>query len=698
MSNIFSTPIDTSAPSLVFPRRNGEVGVPQGVPTSAPLQTNSFYSNMLVENQDCAVWTHPYSVWLSKNSNFGLAMHYAPNSSKVFGQGSPPQYFYSPTGVQLIVLLLADFAQRPRFSLYNLSKFAATARFQSTTVKDSYLDCPLVQGMGFVTGVYYNSIPQFKSAVGFRDVRGLTSPRTGVNKYQVVLNDGLTWLLYVTLPRGQSLKLALKDGNTIVSSNLVDGAAVQFCYASGVRTEAYDQAAGCYVTNGGVSAFVLNNMIVYSFGYNTKGGSGVPLVFALPHQVASLHRAVLGAKTEIALPTTSKGVAVGFLTNTLTMVETMPTFSWAPFTTIPGKKANYSAKALAAIRAAAERETNDDVVGMSNVDSMYASGKILDKYAMVLYVCSDILKDQGLTQRLLPKMKLAIDRFANNQQQFGLFYDTAFKGLVSSATGNADYGNGHYNDHHFHWGYHIHAAAVTAYVDKKNGGSWASGVRQWVNTLVRDVANPTTTDPHFPVSRLFDFYHGHSWAKGLYASADGKDEESSSEDYHHMYGIYLWGQIINDVPMTQRAGLALAIMRRSMNLYMLFANDNVVQPRAFIPNRVSGILFENKLDHTTYFGSATEYIQGIHMLPITPCSLYVRGPAFVEQEWRLKLEGLVRGLNDGWKGILMLNAALFDPNQAFDFFNSPLFNWGWLDNGMLRTWSLAYCAGVGAAS
>ena len=45
-----------------------------------------------------------------------------------------------------------------------------------------------------------------------------------------------------------------------------------------------------------------------------------------------------------------------------------------------------------------------------------------------------------------------------------------------------------------------------------------------VNTLVRDASNPSTNDGYFPVSRSFDWYHGHSWAKGLFDSGDGKDQ------------------------------------------------------------------------------------------------------------------------------------------------------------------------------
>ncbi len=89
-------------------------------------------------------------------------------------------------------------------------------------------------------------------------------------------------------------------------------------------------------------------------------------------------------------------------------------------------------------------------------------------------------------------------------------YVTGDKGL--------DFGNTLYNDHHFHYGYHILAAAIIGYLDPQ----WLDANKAYVDTLVRDVANPSHEDKYFPMWRSFDWYHGHSWAHGLYASMDGK--------------------------------------------------------------------------------------------------------------------------------------------------------------------------------
>jgi endo-1,3(4)-beta-glucanase len=54
----------------------------------------------------------------------------------------------------------------------------------------------------------------------------------------------------------------------------------------------------------------------------------------------------------------------------------------------------------------------------------------------------------------------------------------------------------------------------------------------------------------------------------------------------------------------------LAIQARSLSSYFLMEEDNTIQPAEFIGNKADGIMFEDKVDHTTYFGLNIEYIEG----------------------------------------------------------------------------------------
>ena len=138
----------------------------------------------------------------------------------------------------------------------------------------------------------------------------------------------------------------------------------------------------------------------------------------------------------------------------------------------------------------------------------------------------------------------------------------------------------------------------------------------------------------------------------------------------------------------------LSVMARSLGQYYLYTADNKVQPSNFVRNKVAGILFENKCDHTTYFGANIEYIQGIHMLPLLPSTKFTRRTAFVKEEWETWFDkGRAAKVEGGWKGILHANLATIDPRAAWEFFTDKSFDPAWLDGGASLAWYLAYSAG-----
>lgn len=58
-----------------------------------------------------------------------------------------------------------------------------------------------------------------------------------------------------------------------------------------------------------------------------------------------------------------------------------------------------------------------------------------------------------------------------------------------------------YNDHHFHYGYMITAAAVVA----KHRPEWAREYYERVLLYIRDIANPSLDDEFFPMYRQKDW-------------------------------------------------------------------------------------------------------------------------------------------------------------------------------------------------
>ncbi|KAM9903074.1 hypothetical protein OXX69_008066 [Metschnikowia pulcherrima] len=359
----------------------------------------------------------------------------------------------------------------------------------------------------------------------------------------------------------------------------------------------------------------------------------------------------------------------------------------------------YTADQIELIKKAAVDELNDVDIKSSllKYNSQYEMGKAVDKYAYLMYVLHDVVKAEKLADEVLLSLKEYFLSYREHESKPALFYDTKLKGVTSEAAFEGegyDYGSGYYNDHNFHYSYIIHAAALVGHLDSMKGGTWAKENEEFINTLVRDVANPSEKDEFFPVFRSFDWFQGHSWAHGITGVPDGKDLESTSEDVHFSYAMKLWGKVIGDKSMEARGDLMLKIQTESFGEYFLYEDDNKVVPSELLRNKVTGIFFENKIDYATWFGSRPEYIHGIQMIPVTPALGSVRSATFAQQEWSQILDKIVYEKVDlPWKGILNANRVLFDPSASWNYFANPNFNYlSDMDGGQSRAWALAYAA------
>jgi endo-1,3(4)-beta-glucanase len=678
-----------------------------------PIQTNKFYANFFLGTQGNPVWTHPYHlVWAKGNGetgSFGMAISHTERQQFAFGppeSGNTPQYFISPLGIYHMVLSAAELGQDTVLSAEELTAFSVYANLAPSSNSRVIMSLPVVQGMGLVTAIYNDARPVIRSGVFFRTF-DYVSVSDGTYKWRVTLNDNSHWLLYVTPLASSGI-----PPFTLVDSSMISGppgfiGMIQVAKnpSADVGEEAFDSAAGAYAANATISGSVDGAAGSYTLAWG-KGGvqSKTLLMYALPHHVESFDQQTKGALRDIRLVTTTKGYAQAILANKMTMLENdLPdSIGFAPWAKNPSggsggtENVNLGTEALALVNSVGQAELGQDFNQQTRLNSMYYSGKGLAKFATVLYTMSNIAGNRELAASGLVKLKDAFNVFVNNTQPEPLVYDTVWKGVVSSATytkgdPGLDFGNTLYNDHHFHYGYFVYAAAVIGYLEP----AWLDqgSNRAWVNTLVRDYANPVT-DEFFPFQRAFDWFHGHSWAKGLFESGDGKDQESTSEDTFATYALKMWGRVIRDPNMEARANLQLAVQARSIRNYFLLTSDNQNQPPQFLPNKVTGILFENKIDHTTYFGANTEFIQGIHMIPLNPSSAYTRPKQFVQEEWDTYFSnGRVDQVQGGWKAILYANYALINPQRAYEFFADPNFSTQ-LDGGASRTWYLAYTASL----
>ena len=332
----------------------------------------------------------------------------------------------------------------------SLTAFSANANLVPSNASSPAISFPLAQGMGFVTAIYNSVQPIIFSSVIFKTVTSVASPKTGVTKYKLVLEDETTWLLYATASNNTGLGLTATSNTRLEAAGAFSGT-IQVAKNPGdvaSQETSYDTSAGAYPTGASLSASVNGGSAAYSLKW-TKGGIDAPLMmFALPHHIESLDEATAGNKTSIQLQTTVKGLATGVIGDSWTVIEPdLPvTIGFAPWNATSGSTQAISADAQNKINTAGASELSQDMATLSNLDSMYYSGKILSKFATAIYAVHDLSGNTGLAEAGLAKLKDAYARFANNTQQFPLVYESAWGGVVSTASyvendSGVDFGN-----------------------------------------------------------------------------------------------------------------------------------------------------------------------------------------------------------------------------------------------------------------
>ena len=612
VGNIFAV-IDGAAPPPQVAQRSDHPVPRLGIASrSKKLDTNKFYANFFLGTQASTSFTHPYSVAWAKGTggtgSWGLSVSHIERSQLAFGSGNPAPYFINPIGIQSILLSASELNTSTSLTTDSQEAFSVNVNLAPSSGKAPVITFPLCQGMGFVTGVYSAATPRVESSISFSNVTYVGLVASGSTyKYRAVLADNTIWLIYMTTSQSGYPGNAL----TLTNPRLLQGAAgfngfIQVAKKQADKQDSeslYDASAGAYAVSATISGSTSGTSGTYGLSWTKQGiANRTLLMYALPHHVDVIDRSTAKV-TDMQLQTTTKGLATAVIGDSWTLVEpNLPVdMGFAPWSPSSRGVSSVSAAAAQLINKAGESELSQDMHAQSYLDSMYYSGKALAKFAAAIYSVNDVVGNKTLATAGLQKLESAFAVFVNNTQIYPLVYESAWGGVVSSGTyktGDAglDFGNTYYNDHHFHYGYFVYAAAVIGYLDP----SWLDkgSNKAWVNLLVRDFAN-SASDAYFPFSRSFDWFHGHSWAKGLFESGDGKDQESTSEDAMASYAVKMWGRTTGNKAMESRGNLMLAMQARSFQKYFLYSSTNTIQPAQFIGNKVSGIVSAERRANAT---------------------------------------------------------------------------------------------------
>ncbi len=293
-------------------------------------------------------------------------------------------------------------------------------------------------------------------------------------------------------------------------------------------------------------------------------------------------------------------------------------------------------------------------------DDTYWTGKGLGRAARIAEI-ADQVGNIAVRDKALAAMKKTMNDWftASSGETKHLFYYNKDWGTLIGY--GASYGSDQeLNDHHFHYGYFVAAAATLAKFDP----AWASSSQYggMVNMLIKDANNYDRTDTMFPYFRDFDIFAGHDWASGHGSFASGNNQESSSEGMNFAGALIQWGQATGNTAVRD-AGVFIYTTQASAIDNYWFDTDNANFPAAFGHSTV-GMVWGDGAAYATWFAADPEKIQGINQLPITGNHLYLGyKPAYNKTNYAevVRNKG---GQPAYWQDILWEFLALGDPDTA----------------------------------
>ncbi|TFD88008.1 1,3-beta-glucanase [Cryobacterium lactosi] len=297
-----------------------------------------------------------------------------------------------------------------------------------------------------------------------------------------------------------------------------------------------------------------------------------------------------------------------------------PTLDWSVPTVTPS-----GALDLAALggddRERLADQVRADVAGTTTFAAdTYFGGKSLYRAANLLEVARQVGADDAVTA-LTDRLSAALDDWMDPdgcavRTERCFVYDPDARGLVGLAT---SFGSEEFNDHHFHYGYFLYAAAVVAAENPDLAGRWAPVL----NLLAADLATSGGSD-YFPDRRVFDAYAGHSWASGTSPFGDGNNQESSSEAVTAWNGLALWADVSSQAGLATEAGWMLSNEAASSLAY--WTDFDLADPvYAGFDHTVTSLVWGGKRDYATWFSAEPSAMLGILVLPMSPVADYLGG-------------------------------------------------------------------------
>ena len=630
------------------------------------MPTNAWWQNLLITHIDSGNYngktaTFPYAQWPATNGK-GFTVTYFGDQP---GDRDVAANSITLSGAKDISLTINETITSRE--IVDHSDLGVRLRFNKS---GGDMTVNLVQGMGFNSGIFTSATPVITIEGAILAINGVapgSANLTNVTKLKIQTNRyNREWLVYTSSAVSFTL-----SGNVLTANAAFTGS-IQIALLDNAGNEsAYDTASTSVLTGGSVNATFSGNTATMTFSY-TSSGSGAPLVFALPH-----HQDLMPGATYTGIQlSTLKGLAKAIRASSWTLTESLTPITWSAPNAVPGSAVSDIQTALAT-----EKNSTHDAVGNGWGMSPYYGGKYAAKMARMILIAEEV-GDNATASSIATSLKTFMTTYLTatptgsagvmgSGYKNTLLYQggSTWKGISTQnglADMGADFGSGRFNDHHFHYGYWIYAAAVVA----RNDTTWRNNHKDIIESLIRDIANPSDSDTYFPKFRHKDWYAGHSWAGGLVGIDVGPGQESTSEAINAWYGIHLWGLATSNTELSNMGRLLLAGEIRSAKRYWhIYANSDIY-PAPFNNHGTAVIVRTHKVAVETYFGSRPHYFYGIQLLPFTPIAEEYIDSAWVTRSYpmasvEIPVSPTGNPQDTGWNSLIYGMHAVIDPAAGY---------------------------------
>ncbi|NNC96083.1 MAG: carbohydrate-binding protein, partial [Chitinophagales bacterium] len=638
--NVGSGSYTTAFPGVDIAGRNT---FPSGSPittgpaASKPAPTNDWWSNKIKNAHSDNLFSYPYTL---KTVNEGLVVTYIP---------------WGVIDIAQPVIVGVSGLNSPQAKVYDHTDWTMTMDWTSSTHNfktTTGIGMPFLYFEKNTSDVARVVVNQGSVTVS-NELLIITNAHNGAD-FVVYAPSGSVWNqsgnTYTSTLNGNNYWsmafLPLSGGNVTTMANEYK----QFAYVFPANTTAewnYNESTSVVRTD-------------FKIDVDIKEGSDTTMLLGLlPHQWSNL---APGAPAfEYSYPTV-RGELKTVAANTFTVENTfsgiLPTLPYVDFYSPGFNPGSLSAKV--------NQLEND---ALNPWTDSYNEGQEMNRLIQTARI-ADLIGDTAALSKLLNTIQTRLEdwlSFNSGEVAFLFYYNQTWDALIGYPAGHGQDGN--INDHHFHWGYFIHAAS---FVEQFNPG-W---VNQWgpmVELLIRDAASMNRQDNLFPFLRNFSPYAGHCWANGFATFPQGNDQESTSESMQFNSSLIHWGSITGNDSIRDLGIYLYTTEQTAIEEYWLDIHNRNFGPtqQYSLVSRVWG----NSYDNGTFWTSDIEASYGIELYPIHGGSLYLgHDTNYVNQLWTEITQNTGILNNDPnvnlWHDVMWEYLAFIDPQAAISLYDS----------------------------